>query len=183
LGFWRREEPLHERLAREGGIALPGSGRGRRPPWDEVGIHGLHRQRDWDAVVAVEADAPGNEVRYVVLEDTVLVESDGELPDALAAAFDGRLDPPYRVVGIRRDDGVWALGGRRIETVELPGAPGETIDLAVAEDGETLLVDGERGFGSIPGLDDLARERGLAHSVIHAERLDGDLWEVRVAAL
>jgi hypothetical protein len=57
------------------------------------------------------------------------------------------------------------------------------IDLAVGEEGSTLLVDGERGFGSVPALDDLGRARGLDHYVVHAERLDGDLWEVRVGAL
>lgn len=182
MGF-RRREPLHERLAREGGIMLPGSGSPRRPAWDQVGIHGLHRMREWDAVLTIEADAPGTEARYVVLDESVVVESDEELPDAFAEAFEGRLEPPYRVVAVRQSGDVWALGGRRIETAKLADAPGEELDLAVGEDGTTLLVDGERTFGSVGALDDLARRRGLDRYAIHAERLDGDVWEIQVAAL
>ena len=181
--WFRRDEPLHERLAREGGLLLPGSGDPRRPAWDQVGIHGLARQREWDAVVTVEADAPGNGVAFVVLDDSVVIESDGDVPEAFLSAFDGQLDPPYRVVGVRQSAEVWALGARRIETAELPEAPGEEIDLAVGEDGTTVHVDGRPTFGSIPGLDELARQRGLEHYAIHAQRLDGDVWEIGVAAL
>jgi hypothetical protein len=38
-------------------------------------------------------------------------------------------------------------------------------------------------FGSVPALDALARSRGLQRFAVHAQRLDGDLWEVAVAAL
>jgi hypothetical protein len=183
LPFWRREEPLHERLAREGGIALPGSGQPRRPPWDRVGIHGLHRQRAWDDVVTVDGDADGDEIRFVVLEESVLVESDGDLPEEFTSAFDGRLEPPYRVVGIRQHEAVWALGARRIETIDLPGVDGDEIDLGAGGDEPTLLVDGAREFGSVPALEALARSRGLERFAVHAERLDGELWEVAVAAL
>jgi hypothetical protein len=183
LPFWRREEALHERLAREGGIVLPGGGQPRRPPWDEVGIHGLHRQREWDDVVTVEGSADGDEIAFVVLDESVLVESDGELPDSFTDAFEGRLEPPYRVVGIRQDEGVWALGARRIETIELPGVDGDELDLGAGDEEATLLVDGARVFGSVPALEALARSRGLQRFAVHAERLDGDLWEVAVAAL
>lgn len=136
-------------------------------------------------MVTVEADVPGDELAYVVLDETVVVESDGdgELPDAVAGAFEGRLEPPYRAVGIRRGSTLWALGARRIETVELPEVAGDEIDLAVGEDGMTLLVDGARAFGTVPELEAVARERGLDHYVVHAERLDGDVWELRVASL
>jgi hypothetical protein len=180
---WRRGEPLHERLAREGGIALPGTGSPRRPLWDQVGIHGLHRQREWDAVVALEADADEAERQFVVLEDTVIVESDGSLPEAFASAFDDQLPPPYRVVAIPQGGRVWALGARRIEVAELPGLAGDEVELAVSDDGWTMLVDGERTLGSVPALEALAQHRGLVHYVVHAERLDDDVWEVRVAAL
>jgi hypothetical protein len=162
---------------------LHGSGGPRRPPWDTAGIHGLHRQREWDAVVTVEAEAPGDELSYVVLDDTVVIESDGELPDELTRALDGRLEPPYRVVGVRRGEGLWALGARRIETAEVPGLEGDEIALAVGEEGTTLLVDGLQSFGSIPALEHLARDRGLERYALQAERVDGDVWELRVTAL
>ena len=44
-----RREPLHERLAREGGLdprPLPEAG---PPGWMETGIHGVPRHREWDA--------------------------------------------------------------------------------------------------------------------------------------
>jgi hypothetical protein len=43
----------------------------------------------------------------------------------------------------------------------------------------TLLVDGERSFGSVRGLEGL-REGDYA---VRATRLDGDLFELRVDAL
>ena len=162
---------------------LPGSGGPRRPPWDDAGIHGLHRHREWDAVLTVGADAPGDELGYVVLDDTVVIESDGALPDEVTGAFDGRLAPPYRVVGVRRGEGLWALGARRIETADVPGLEGDEIALAVGEEGTTLLVDGAQRFGSIPALENLARDRGLDWYALHAERIDGDVWELRVSAL
>lgn len=170
--FWRREEPLHERLAREGGL-VP---RVPRSSWDDlVGIHGVHRQREYDAVVAVEADAPGDEHEFVVLEDEVLVEA--ELPDELLEAFD--LEPPYRVRAVRKGGRTWALAANAIE-VERFEADGDVIDLAQQGGERTLVVDGERAFGSVPALEALL---GAEDAVVHAERLDGDLWEVRVAPL
>lgn len=162
---------------------LPGSGGPRRPPWDDAGIHGLHRHREWDAVLTVEADAPGDELGYVVLDDTVVIESDGALPDEITGAFAGRLAPPYHVFGVRRGEGLWALGARGIETAVVPGLDGDEIELAVGEEGTTLLVDGLQRFGSIPALEHLARDRGLERYALNAERVDGDVWELRIAAL
>jgi hypothetical protein len=162
---------------------LPGSGGPRRPPWDDAGIHGLHRQREWDAVMTVEADAPGDELAYVVLDDTVVIESDGDLPDDVTGAFDGRLEPPYRVVGVRRGEALWALGARQIETAVVPGLEGDDIALAVGEEGTTFHVDGAQRFGSMPALEDLARDRGLDYFALQAERVDGDVWELRITAL
>lgn len=162
---------------------LPGSGAPRRWPWDDAGIHGLQRHREWDSVLTVEADAPGDELAYVVLDDKVVIESDGELPTDVTGAFEGRLKPPYRVVGVRRGEGLWALGARRIETVEVPGLEGDEIALAVGEEGTTLLVDGAQRFGSIPALEHLARNRGFEWYALQAERVDGDVWELRLTAL
>jgi len=67
--------------------------------------------------------------------------------------------------------------------IELPNAPeGDAIDLTRTADGVTLAVDDARIFGSLPHLEERGAREGREYSV-HAERLDGDLWEVRAAAL
>jgi hypothetical protein len=112
-----------------------------------------------------------------------VIESDGELPEQVTGAFDGRLEPPYRVIGVRRGEGLWALGARQIETAVLPGVEGDEIELAVGEEATTLHVDGVQSFGSIPALEHLARDRGLDFFAVQAERIDGDVWELRLTAL
>jgi hypothetical protein len=174
LSLFKRKEPLHERLAREGGLVEreveP------RGPWREVGIHGMQRLREWD--VTVTADAPGIEgdtAAFVALPDGSLLVEDG--PDsslqALADAVEQELQPPYRARAARQRDDLWAVQARRIDVVKIRNGPdGDAIELT--RDG--LLVDGQRAFGSVPELEG----RG---DVVHAERLDGDLWEVRASAL
>ena len=112
-----------------------------------------------------------------------MIESDGDLPEEVTGAFDGRLEPPYRVVGVRQGDRLWALGARQIETAVVPGLEGDEIALAVGEEGTTLHVDGVQSFGSLPALENLARDRGLEYFALQAERVDGDVWELRITAL
>jgi len=45
-----------------------------------------------------------------------------------------------------------------------------------------LEIDGERSFGGLSALERLAGSRYDAYSA-EAERLDGDLWEIRIAPL
>lgn len=186
MALFRRREPLHERLAREGGL------RGEPPPLDprpqtlETGIHGLQRPRSWDATVTAQVDGiEADEATFVALPDGSLLVEDG--PDAelggLAEAVEQELRPPYRAQAVRRGETLWAIQARRIEVLELAGAPdGETLD--VTRSGETVevRVDGERIFGSIPALEQRGEREGRDYAV-HAARLDGDLWEVRAAAL
>lgn len=187
MPFWRRREPLHEKLLREAGL-LPGEGAplDPRPPF-EVGIHGVQRHREWDAVVTVAARLAGDELAFTVLPDgTVLVDGEqGALDDAeqLAAAVEAQVSPPYRAQAVRRGAELWAVAAQRIEVVEVPEQiGGDEIELAVQHDGRTLLVDGEKVFGSVPTLEALAAER-FENFVVRALRLDGALWEVTVAAL
>ena len=62
-----------------------------------------------------------------------------------------------------RDGDVEALGARE-----------------TAHDG--LAVEGQRIFGSVPALEERGEREGADYAV-HAERLDGDLWEIRAAPL
>jgi hypothetical protein len=172
LGLFRRNEPLHERLAREGGLVA----REPRAPWREVGIHGMQRVREWDVTQTVEAPGiEGDAATFVVLPDgSVLVEdgADSSL-QPLADAIEQELPPPYRARAARQRDDLWAVQAKRIRVVQLRNPPeGEAIELT--RDG--LVVDGERAFGSVPELEGLG-------DVVRAERLDGDLWEVTASAL
>ena len=84
---------------------------------------------------------------------------------------------------MRQSETLWAMQARRIEVIELPDAPdGDAIDLTHTADGSTLAVDDIRIFGSLPPLESAGTREGREYTV-HAERLDGDLWEVRAAAL
>lgn len=185
MGFFRRE-PLHERLAREGGMTERPPQGAPRPLWQEPGITGLYRPREADAVVTAEApDVEGDAVRFVSLPDgSLLVEEGTDSPlDALAGAVEQEVRPPYRARAIRRGETLWAIEARRIEVLPIPDAPGgEVIDLTRTADGSTLAVDGEQIFGSLPVLEQRGEREGSEYTV-HAEHLDGDLWEVRAAAL
>ena len=203
MPFWRRDdEPAHERLAREGGVDLDAM---ESPPLDpeaplepheripflaafrEVGIHGIHRQRTWDAVATADAPAlSGDEVDFVALPDgTLLVDDD--LPEGalepLADALAPELDTPYRARAVRRDGDVWGVAANRIEVLRVPEQiDGDTVNLAVQGGERTLLVDERPGWADVPTLEASARGR-YSEFVLHAERLDGELWAVDVKAL
>ncbi len=185
MSLFRRREPLHERLAREGGLVAPPI-LDPRPAWQEIGIHGIQRPREWDVTLTTEApDIAGDSVRFVALPDgTLLVEegSDDSL-EPLATAVESELEAPYRARGARQGERLWAVQARRIQVVEIPDSPaGDTIELTHTADGTTVSVDDARIFGSLPALEEVGVRAGTEYTV-HAERLDGDLWEVRAAAL
>lgn len=157
------------------------------PHWGEVGIHGVPRMREWDAVVVVEAEGlTGDEIRFVALPDaSLLVEEGSEQDDLapLAEAVEASVPAPYRADARRRDGNAWAVGVRSIEIVRLEeDVDGDEISLTVNEGGRALLVDGTRSFGSARSLERYAEQRFEAY-VANASRLDEDLWEVMVAPL
>jgi hypothetical protein len=180
VGLFRRK-PLHQRLAEEGGLV----DRPTRPLFTgvipETGIHGVPRERQYEAVVAVDApEVDGANARFVGLEDGSLLieEGDGDL-SALAEAIEREVAAPYRAIAIRRGETQWAVAAHGLRVLELPEPGGDEIELAVRGDERTLVVDGNRSFGTFPELEQLAE----GDSVIRAARLDGALWEVRVDAL
>ena len=77
---------------------------------------------------------------------------------------------------MRRPDGLWAVAGRRIEVVRLPGVEGEEIELSSTATSGRSVVDGVREFGSIPALE-------RPEHVVRARRIVGDAWEVETAPL
>jgi hypothetical protein len=180
MGLFRRES-LHERLAREGGLIEPSP----RATWDEVGIHGISRAREWDVVVTAEApEIAGDSVDFIALADGTLVveEEQGDTAlDPLATAVEEQIAAPYRARGARQTEVLWAVSARKIQIAQFEGE-GDRIELTQAGDGKILLVDSLPAFGSVPVLEELGEAVGPNYAV-QAERLDADLWEVRVAPL
>jgi hypothetical protein len=179
--LWRRE-PLHERLAREGGLGGPPP-HDPGPHWGEVGIHGIPRAREWDATGVAEApELRADELEFVALPDGTLVLDEEGDASPLADAVEEALAPPYRAFAIRRDGHLFAVGANRIRVVELPqSVEGEVVDLTVGPEARSLVADGRPVFGAVPELEALGGE--FAEFVVHAVRLDGALWEVRVSPL
>ena len=205
MPFWSRgdDEPAHERLAREAGIDLDSTDSSLASDPDaplepheripflgafrEVGIHGIHRQRRWDAVASAEApELEGDEIDFVSLPDGTLLVDDAVREGALtpvAEALEEELPPPYRARAVRQDGAVWTVAANRIEVVEVPEEiEGDAVSLAVQGDERTLLIDDRPGWNDVPTLEGFARERH-DEFVLHAERLDGDLWGVTVNPL
>ena len=147
----------------------------------ETGIHGIPRERQYDAVATTEApDAAGDSARFVGLEDGSLLieEGDGDLT-ALADAIEHDIARPYRASAVRRGETTWAIAALRLRVIELPEPGGDEIELVLNGEEKTLVVDGNRSFGTMPELEQLAD----GNAVIRAGRLDGALWEVRVDPL
>jgi hypothetical protein len=176
-----RRKPLHERLAEEGGLVE----RSAAPPYTgvipETGIHGIPRERQYDAVASIDAPGvEGDSARFVGLEDGTLLleEGDGDLAP-LADAIEQEIQRPYRATAVRRSETTWAVAAHRLRVVQLPEPGGDEVELAVVDGTQTLIVDGTRSFGTIPELERLVD----GDAVIRAARLDGNLWEVRVDPL
>ena len=194
MPFWRREEPLHEKLAREGGLDFPravqdlaGPLDPRHPFWQVAGIHGVARAREWDAVVAAEApELPGEELDFVALEDGTLVV-DLDLPEdalsPLADALDGALEAPYHAYAHRREGDVWVAAAVVVDVVEVDEEiDGDSVEI-VARDGEHMtVVGGELTNRRIEALEALAEEDFESY-FLEAARIDSQLWEVTVNPL
>jgi hypothetical protein len=153
------------------------------PHWGEVGIHGLHRQREWDLVVPVErAGVRGDEVWFVALEDgSAVVESGDADPEPFRPAID--LAPPFRARAVRRDEQTWAVAARRIETVQLADDPaGDRIEIAWDGSERTVRIDGAPTLAGVPALEQRAAERYGTY-VVTAARVSGATWEVAISPL
>jgi len=196
VGLFRREEPLHEKLAKEGGldfardvneVAGPPAIDPQHPLWRVAGIHGIPRVREWDAVTTAPApDLPGDEADFVALADGTLY-TDDDLPDGalgpLADALEGSVEAPYHALALRQDGDVWGVAAMRVAVVDVPeDVDGDKIDLVVNEGERTVLVDDAASRAEIPSLEDFAAQQ-FGSFVLHASRLDDTLWEVTVLPL
>jgi hypothetical protein len=194
MGFLRRDEPLHEKLAREGGLDFPRSTHDLAGPLDPdhplqqiAGIHGVPRPREWDAVASAEAPGvPGEELEFVVLDDGTLIV-DEEVPDGvlspLADALEISIDPPYHAYARRREQDVWAAAAFVVDVVEVPEELlGDTVSISVKDGQRTALVGDQHHRDRIQSLEQYA-EADFEAYVLEATRLDGALWEVTVSPL
>ena len=100
----------------------------------ETGIHGIPRERQYDAVATTEApDAAGDSARFVGLADGSLLieEGDGDLT-ALADAIEHEIARPYRASAVRRAARrAWAIAAHRLRVIELPEPGGDEIELVL----------------------------------------------------
>ena len=153
------------------------------PHWGEVGIHGLHRQREWDQVASVDAELSGDDVLLVALPTgRVVVESGARDVDWHPLLSALGLARPFRARGVRRQGSTWVVAGRGIEVAELARDPGgDEVELAFDGRERTVRVDGEPTLAPVPELEAL----GARHAayVVRARRLEGAIWEVEVTAL
>ncbi len=180
MGLFSRK-PLHERLAEEGDLVERSTVPLFTGVIPETGIHGIPRERQYDAIAATDApDAQGDAARFVGLEDGSLLieEGDGDLAP-LADAIEQEIARPYRATAVRRSETTWAVAAHGLRVVELPEPGGDEIELVLNGEEKTLVVDGNRSFGTLPELEQLAD----GNAVIRGTRLDGTLWEVRVDPL
>ena len=194
MGLFRRDKPIHQQLAKEGGLDFARDISDltprepvdpRHPFWQVVGIHGIPREREWDAVASAEAPGlPGDEIDFVVLVDGSLVV-DQDVPDGTVAPLADALSlpAPYHAFGLRQDADVWSVAAKRVQVVEVPEeVRGDEVQLVVTDETRTLLVDDAASQASIPSLEALAAEQ-YGSFVVHASRLDDTLWEVTVLPL
>jgi hypothetical protein len=168
-----------------GFLAEPPTMTGEPSALGEPAFHGVPRARRWDAVTTVDApEVEGDEVKFVVVPDGSLIvdEETGDVNlGSFADAVERELAPPYRAHGVRQTASIWAVSAQKIRVARFE-ASGDRIELTQTDDGKTLTVDGQREFGTIRELEELGEAAGNQYAV-EAERLDADLWEVRVNAL
>jgi hypothetical protein len=189
MPFWRRRKPLHEELAE--GTDLLDWKPAHEPATNlfKGTLDVLHggRQRVWDAVATAEAPALDlGALDFTVLPDGSLLV-DAEIPESAAAplaeAIEQSLAPPYQARAVRGEGDIWRVAANRIEVLEVPEEiDGDTVNLVVQDNQRTLLIDERPGWNDVPTLEAFGRGR-QREFVLHAERLDGDLWAVRLNPL
>jgi hypothetical protein len=146
----------------------------------------MARPAVWDILTTVTAPGiAGDRVEFASLPTGDLIV-DTETGDAdlspLADVVEKQLKPPYRVLARREDDNLWSVAARTIDVVELKFDGGDEIELVENEGTTELRVDGKPWKQEIPELERAGETLG-ADFVVQADRLDGDLWEIRASAL
>ena len=207
MGIFRRrkEETVNDQMLREAGIDEPEPATedtdlpqpldpyaGSYPADATGGIvpasldRAMARPAVWDVLTTVTAPGiDGDKVEFATLPTGDLIV-DTETGDAdlspLADAVEKQLKPPYRVLARRENDDLWSVAARTIDVVQLTFDGGDEIELVENEGVTELRVDGKPWKQEIPELEQAGETLG-ADFVVQADRLDGDLWEIRASAL
>jgi hypothetical protein len=200
VGFFRRRrETLNEQLLREAGLD-PAQALGDSPqpppppelPKSVLAVAGVPdgssvSPKEWDSAVTVTVPAlAGNRVEFTTLPngDVIVSEETGDADlTPLADAVERRVPPPYRAVATRQGGDLWAVGAKQIEVAQIAFPEGEKLELVQHGDDRELRVDGERSDAAVPAELERLGEAARGSFYVEAERIDGDLWEVRVTAL
>ncbi len=200
MGFFRRRhETLNEQLLREAGLDpaqvlgdTPPRPAPFEPPKSIVSAAGLPHDlrlgpKEWDAAVTVKAPGlAGNRIEFTTIPngDVFVSEETGDADvSPLADAVESNVSPPYRALATRQDGDLWAVGAKRIEVARFPFPVGDKLELSRNGDDQELRVDGEQSNAAVPPELELLGVRAGAAFLVEAERIDGDLWEVRATAL
>ena len=186
MGLFRRKHEDEEQLLREGGI---GRIQLDRPNvLETVGVPSGRAlgQADWDVSATVNAPGlAGDTIEFTTLPDgdVLIDEEHGEVDvSTLADVVEKELEPPYRARAARQSGDLWAVLASRIDVHSVGFPRAHTLELSRKDSWQELRVDGEPSMGRAPELERLG-ERAGPDFFVKAERLDGDLWEVRVTAL
>jgi len=188
VGFFRRKsETYNEQMLRDAGLDQI---QVEQPTvLENLGIP-LGRPQggppEWDATVTVSAPGlAGEKIAFTTLPegDLVVSEEEGDADvSVLADAVEEHVKPPYRALAARQEEDVWSVVARQIEVAKI-GFPGaDELELSRRDSWSELRVDGEQSDTRIPELTRIG-ERVGPDFFVKAERLDGDLWEVRATAL
>jgi hypothetical protein len=142
--------------------------------------------REWDAAVTVTAPGlTGSRIEFTSLPGGDLLVDDedgaGDL-SPLADSVEQDVQPPYKALAVRQDGDLWAVAAKRIELVRIDFPHAGSLELSRKDSWTDLRVDGEPSDAQIPQLEGLGEAQGRDFFV-KAERLDGELWEVRVSVL
>ena len=201
MGLFRRQkETLNEQLLREmqqddvheeepTKLHPVDAYAGTYPADDVLGIwrRAMARPGEYDAVVSVHAPGiAGDAVEFATLANgDVIVDTEQGDADLspFADAVEQHVEPPYRVVARRGEDDVWSVAARVIDVLEVEFSGGDEIELASVGGTLDVRVDGEPWSGHIPALEHAGEAADGEDYVVQAERLDGDLWEVRASPL
>jgi hypothetical protein len=199
--FRRKQETLNEQLLREAGLD-PAQALGDSPPSAppqpvEPPKSGLARAgvvdgsgvgpKEWDTAVTVTAPGlTGDRVAFMALPngDLVVTEENADADlSVLADALERRVSPPYRAVGRRQDGDLWGVGAKRIQVEKIPFPTGEKLEFSQHVGYGEFLVDGEPSGSLVPPQLERLGEGIGGNFYVEADRIDGDLWEVRATAL
>jgi hypothetical protein len=198
--FRRKQETLNEQLLREAGLeSAQELGDAPPPPLPpaELPQTALARAgvvdgsavgpKEWDAAATVTAPAlMGDRIEFTTIPngDVIVGEETGDADvSPLADAVERNLSPPYRAVAQRHDGETWAVAAKRIQVARIPFPEGDKLEFSQHVEYGELRVDGEPSDALVPPeLERLGEVLGDSFYV-EADRIDGDLWEVRATAL